>query len=316
MARAEAGRAEIGAVADERQRLKSRRHIVTPEGIAISVDLADRGDRLGALLLDLLIIYGTLFMVGLLLLFAVFGGFSAQWALTMILLLSFVIRSFYFIVFELRWQGRTPGKRALGIRVIDRHGRQLSADAVFARNLMREVEVFVPASLLLGQPYVDDPWTTLFLVLWISVLIFLPFFNRDRLRAGDMLAGTWVVKTPKQALLPDIAAAMDDDASTEATAPAPSLSFSRGQLDVYGIYELQTLEDVLRQTGPQIAEARREIAARIRKKISWQPPPGAAIDDERFLEAFYTALRRHLETRLLFGERRQDKFHRRDNDGA
>ena len=64
------------------------------------------------------------------------------------LLLSFALRSFYFIFFELRWQGATPGKRALGLRVIDRKGGRLKPEAVFARNLMREVEMFLPISLL------------------------------------------------------------------------------------------------------------------------------------------------------------------------
>ena len=38
-------------------------------------------------------------------------------------------------------------------------------------------------------------------VAWIGALLALPFFNRDRLRAGDIIAGTWVVETPKSALL-------------------------------------------------------------------------------------------------------------------
>jgi hypothetical protein len=66
-------------------------------------------------------------------------------------------------------------------------------------------------------------------------------FNKDRLRIGDLLAGTWVVSIPKRQLASDISAAM---------APrAQWLSFTPEQLDAYGVYELQTLERVLRE-GP------------------------------------------------------------------
>lgn len=300
---------QTGAVAVEQRRLKHRRHIVTPEGVAIPVDLAGRGDRLGALLIDLLVIYGTIAVVAILALLAAASDLPASWAFTMITLLSFLLRSFYFIYFELRWQGRTPGKRALGIRVIDRRGKSLSAESVFARNLMREVEVFIPASVLLNLPFAGNDPTLFFVLLWLGVLLALPFFNRDRMRAGDMIAGTWVVKAPKQALLPDIADSTRAETAAWDRVPE-GLRFSRTQLDVYGIYELQTLEEVLRQSGPHADQARRDVAARIQKKISWQPQRGQPVDSKAFLEAFYTALRGHLETRLLFGERREDKFHR------
>lgn len=300
---------QAGPVAGERKRLQNRRHIVTPEGVAVPVDLASRGDRLGALMIDLLAIYGSLTVVTLLAGLAASADFPLTWAITMVLLLSFLLRSFYFIVFELRWQGRTPGKRALGIRVIDRHGRPLSVEAIFARNLMREAEVFIPASVLMALPSAGSDPTLFFALLWLGVLLALPFFNRDRMRAGDMVAGTWVVRSPKQALLPDIADSAQAIVHDPADATA-GLQFSRMQLDIYGIYELQTLEEVLRQDGPYADQARRDVAARIQKKIAWQSPRGQSTDSRAFLEAFYTALRGHLETRLLFGERRENKFHR------
>lgn len=300
--------AQVGAVANEQQRHRNRRHLLTPEGVAIPVDLADRGDRLGALLIDLAVIYGSIALLVLLLVLSIAGDFPAAWAISMLFLLSFLIRSFYFIFFELRWQGRTPGKRAVGIRVVDRRGRPLSAEAIFARNLMREVEVFIPISLLFGLPSSSDDPSMLFTLLWLGVLLALPAINRDRMRAGDMLAGTWVVKAPKQSLLPDIAERTGSSAAGDQDSTA-GIAFSRTQLDVYGIYELQTLEEVLRQTGPHAEQARRDVAARIQKKISWQPPRSGTVDSRTFLEAFYTALRGHLETRLLFGERRENKFH-------
>ena len=86
------------------------------------------------------------------------------------------------------------------------------------------------------------------------------------------------------------------------------LAFTDPQLDVYGVYELQVLEDVLRGRGRAgHADAVRTVAEKVREKIGWSGPP---VSDERFLEAFYAALRGRLERRLLFGKRRADKHDR------
>jgi len=222
------------------------------------------------------------------------------------MLLWFALRSFYFIALELRWQGKTVGKRALGLRVIDRSGGRLGADAVFARNLMREVEVFIPISLLFfgGEAGVET-WIQLCSIVWVGVFVFLPMFNKDRLRAGDIVAGTWVVAAQRAALLPDMATAAAQGGARVADAPAPYV-FTAAQLDAYGIYELQTLESVLRQDGPDVGATREVVCARIRQKIDW-PETDTPVEADRFLEAFYAALRARLETRMLFGHRREDK---------
>ena len=74
--------------------------------------------------------------------------FDSGWLLGALFVISFLLRSFYFTFFELRWKGATPGKRSLGLRVIDAHGGALSSDAVLVRNLTREVEVFLPLAAL------------------------------------------------------------------------------------------------------------------------------------------------------------------------
>ena len=123
-----------------------------------------------------------------------------------------------------------------------------------------------------------------------------------------------MVAAPKAVLLKDVAAgAARPPGSPRGGGAAgldPEFPFSRGQLETYGIYELQTLEEVLRQQGPQSGETRREVAKRIQRKIGWAPFDSAGtepVDAERFLKAFYAALRAHLETRMLFGERRENK---------
>ncbi len=288
---------------------KERREILTPEGVPLHVYLAARSDRGVALMIDLIIMMAAITVIGLLaaLGFGFSDAFASGWIWSLVLLAWFLIRSFYFVYFELRWQGSTPGKRAMGLRVIDRQGGQLRTEAVFARNLMREIEVFIPISALL-MAQVSGTWASLLTVIWAAVFMLMPCFNKDRLRVGDIVAGTWVVWAPKGTLLTDLAGQ-----SPVTTAPAASslYQFTASQLAIYGIFELQTLETVLRKSGPDSNETRAAVCERIRRKIGWTADNGQRVDPRAFLEAFYAALRAHLETRMLFGVRRENKH---DND--
>jgi len=290
-------------------RAKNIRDVTTPEGVSLRFELASRGDRVAALMIDLTIIIGIIIGLGLMVfVVAVMLGLS-EWQAAFALLAFFIVRNFYFTYFELRWHGMTPGKRAVRTRVIDRFGGRLRPESVFARNLMREVELFLPLSLVASAGTVGaGNWSILFALVWASLFTLMPLFNKDVMRAGDIVGGTWVIKAPKSQLLPDMAQATVT--GPRASDPgAPAYTFTREQLEVYGIYELQTLETVLRQHGATADETRIEVCNRIRRKIEWQ---GEAQGDPRhFLEAFYAALRAHLENRMLFGERRENKHDRK-----
>ncbi|WP_052741939.1 RDD family protein [Kiloniella litopenaei] len=308
------------------------RRVVTPEGVPVSFQLASRGDRVAAVLLDLMIVYGLpiLLLVGFL--------FSGVWEnlldkkeaiyvlISIVTVVLFLWYNFYFSYFEIKWQGRTPGKRALGIRVVDRHGGQLKPDAVFARNLMRELELFLPLTMLFSPVSSGvDGVINLLVWIWLGVFIFLPFFNKDRLRAGDMIAGTWVVKIPKTNLLGDIVQDKDILGITTnklSTTPGKEqgYSFSEEQVDAYGIYELQTLEELLRK--PEVTpKTIKEVAERIKTKIKWVEPvadkgasfywknhKGSTEKEKEFLKAYYAALRKRLEAKMLLGVRRENKY--------
>jgi uncharacterized RDD family membrane protein YckC len=277
------------------------RAVVTPEGVAVSVRLASVGERATALVLDLLILIVALIVVAIAT--AVAGGHVGR---TAGILLMFVLRVFYFAGFELAWNGRTPGKRMTSLRVINRRGGPLTPAAVIGRNLMREVELFLPLSLALAgdAAIAAGPWTWIATLTWVGVLAALPLFNRDRLRAGDMVAGTWVVAEPKPVLLPDLAAVR----SAVYAAAGPDYVFTAQQLVVYGVKELQVLEDVLRSSGQGTSALQGDVARRIVRKIGYVHPDGRSAFNERaFLEAFYAAQRRRLEAELAFGRRRRDK---------
>lgn len=290
-------------------RPKNLRDVTTPEGVVLRFELASRSDRVAALIIDLMIIAGVIFGLGLLVfVLALMLGLSG-WQAAFALLAFFIVRNFYFTYFELRWHGATPGKRILRTRVIDRYGGRLRPESVFARNLMREVELFLPLGLVAtGSSVGAGTWAILFALVWASLFTLMPLFNRDVMRAGDVVGGTWVIKAPRSRLLPDMAQATVAGANTPDTS-APAYAFTREQLEVYGIYELQTLETVLRQQGTTADQTRAEVCNRIRRKIAWQGEE--AVEPQRFLEAFYAALRAHLENRMLFGERRESKHDRK-----
>jgi uncharacterized RDD family membrane protein YckC len=268
--------------------------VVTPEGVPLQLEVAGAGDRLGALLLDLLLM--SVVVVGLPLGIGLGGlGLEGDAIEAVMILTWFVVWTCYFPFFELAWQGQTPGKRAVKIRAVDARGGPLTAEAVLARNVARQFELMLPLMAVFSLP--GSGWFDLAALGWMVALGFLPLFNADRLRIGDMIAGTIVIRVPTARLLEDL------------TARAPAAyAFTEEQLDVYGVYELQVLEGVLRGADtPGHLEALRTVSEKIREKIGWAAPVPA---DEAFLQAFYAALRGRLEKRLLFGKRRRSKHDR------
>jgi uncharacterized RDD family membrane protein YckC len=268
------------------------RELITPEGVDLKIRLAEASERAAAFLVDMLILVIAPIVLTIVLVGAVIGsgGKGAEAIAVVWLLGAFLLRNLYFIAFELGPRAATPGKRMLGLRVAARDGEPLTANAVFARNAMRELEVYLPLSFLVAEADATDAWIKLFGIVWCGVFVLFPLFNRDRLRVGDLVAGTWVVHVPRRDLTIDL---------TESRAPS-AIKFSEAALDAYGIKELNVLEDVLRRRDPEIMKA---VAARIREKIAMP----AREPDAEFLAAYYAALRGRLESRLLFGRRRRDK---------
>ena len=271
---------------------KKIRQFVTPEGVDLELRIASAGLRFGALLVDLLLIGLALFLFSLLMLWV---GLASRSDVTVVvwMLGAFVLRTFWFIGFELGSRAATPGKRLMGIRVVARDGGRLTADAVVARNLIRELELFLPL-MMLGAGASEDMvsgWIMLAGVLWSLTLSLFLLFNRDRMRMGDLIAGTWVVMAQRVKLDADIAV----------DAAGGAMSFTEAELAVYGIFELQELERVLRGRDPR---AMREVADAIRAKIG-RP---VAEEDDVFLLSYYRQLKARLERKLLFGKRREDKY--------
>ena len=290
-----------------------RRMMVTPEGIAVPITVASRGARIGALILDFVFLYIGMTVITLLLIW-MFGGLmdelteetretmsgAAEFLMIVYIAMFFLARYGYFLAFELGPRGATPGKRITGIRVASRDAGRLTAEAVIARNLLRDIELFMPLVFLVVAPTGEAGSAGMAGMAWFLLFMAFPFFNKDAMRAGDVIAGTWVVEAPK--------AKLAETLSTQGAAKGASAltgaryEFGEAELSVYGEHELQTLERVIRDGNEEALAAVHETICR---KIGWNPGAG---DERAFLEAYYAQLRARLEGGMRFGKRKRDKF--------
>jgi uncharacterized RDD family membrane protein YckC len=275
------------------------RKITSPEGVELNIRIAGRGERMTAFLLDMMFLTGAIMLVYIIGELMFISRFDFSLAITLISFAAFVMRNMYFLHFELAWQGRTPGKKICGIRVVSADGGELTPRALIARNIMREAEFFLPMALFfrLGD---ESGWSGLAAFGWAVILTGLPLFNRDRLRAGDMIAGTIVIKMPKRALLPDLV-------SESGEREDAGYSFRPEQLSVYGAFELQVLEELLRKKPtPEVNRVLSDVCAKICRNIGVEeniPPQNV----RAFLSDFYRAERAMLEHGQLFGYYKEDK---------
>jgi uncharacterized RDD family membrane protein YckC len=272
-----------------------RRTFITPEGVDLRLELGSAGNRAAAFIIDivLMVLILALMTFGLMFLSRGGGPGALQFIGILWLIGAFTLRNGWFSLFEMGGRGATPGKRLMSLRVVARDGARLTGAAVVARNAMREIEIFLPLSFLGAQAAqgTADTFLIIFALLWSGIFTLFPLFNKDRLRVGDVVAGTWVVHTEKAGLSADIVG----------SGYRPRRTFSPAALDLYGIYELQTLEDVLRNESP---DAIVRVARTIRTKANLADDG----DDYGFLADYYAALCAHLEADLMVGRRRESKF--------
>ena len=156
-------------------------NIDTPEQVELRFPIAGIGSRFLAVLTDSVI--QIVAEIVLLLLFVLvvsaaqrsalgqMSDTTAKWFVAGVLLFHFLLYWGYFALFEAFWNGQTPGKRLMKIRVIKDSGRQITFFEALARNLLRIVD------LLFG-----------YLVGVICMLC-----NKQQKRLGDFVAGTIVV---------------------------------------------------------------------------------------------------------------------------
>ena len=150
--------------------------IETPEQTVLEFEIAGIGSRFLALAFDTLL--QILLGIGLLVIMVVVGiampdsAKGGIWVIALIALAYFVLFFGYFAIFEVIWNGQTPGKKKEGLRVIKDSGRPITPSEAVGRNLMRIVDQ-LPAFYAIGIS---------------SALL-----SRQNKRLGDFVAGTIVV---------------------------------------------------------------------------------------------------------------------------
>ena len=153
--------------------------IETPERVELHYVLANIGNRFLAAIIDHLIqalIIVTVFF-GVSTMISGWGAFFSlgTWAAALMVLAVFTIVWGYFVFFEAFWNGQTPGKRLMGLRVIREDGRPVRFYEAFVRNILRVTIDFQP-------------------VLSFGVGVVSTVFSPKSKRVGDYVAGTVVVK--------------------------------------------------------------------------------------------------------------------------
>lgn len=180
-------------------RLDTALVVATPEGVEMTLALAGPLPRALAWLLDLLWRYAVVLIASMAL------GMLGRFGMGVFLILIFCMEWIVPAAFEVLYGGATPGKKALGIAVLNDDGTPVGWRAAFIRNLLRAVD-FMP-------------------FLYAGGLVAM-LFNRRFQRLGDLVAGTVVVY-----VRPDVEQRRIPEAEPQVPAVALKLSDKRAVLD-------------------------------------------------------------------------------------
>ncbi|MEP6818272.1 MAG: RDD family protein [bacterium] len=250
--------------------------IETPERVPLHFALASIGNRFLACAIDhaLQVITLIVMIIG----FTLIANYSSvgdrvlnlpKWILAILIVIIFLILSSYFAFFEWIWNGQTPGKRWLKIRVIREDGRPITFWEAAVRNLLRVIDM---------QPTLAFPF--------YSVGLIAVFISLSDQRIGDMVAGTVVVRE-REAEAPAFAQVFASPVSD----PALRRSFKPvdfvAELNVLTESEIQVVETFLRRRWDLADMARQWMAWRVSLPLLFKLRPTydvATFSYEGFLE--------------------------------
>ena len=247
--------------------------IETPERVPLHFALASIGNRFIACAIDhALQALAILLMVIGFTLIANYASAGEQliaapkWVKAVLIVVVFLIFSSYFAFFEWIWNGQTPGKRWLKLRVIREDGRPVTFWEAAVRNLVRSLDMMPAPFYSIGL---------------ISV-----FVSASDQRVGDMVAGTVVVRE-REAEAPAFAQVFASPVSD----PALRRSFTPvdfvAELDTLTESEIQVVETFLRRRWDLVDMARQWMAWRVSLPLLYKLRPRydlATFTYEGFLE--------------------------------
>ena len=233
----------------------------TPESIAFSYELAGLGSRFLALIVDQAIQILTLVAIFFGIVWAaarvdngrasaVTDKLAMSLAIALVVTIVFVILFGYYIVFEALWNGQTPGKKLLGLRVVRDGGYPIDFGASLIRNLIRVGE------WILGY----------YLLAAVSALL-----SPENKRLGDIAAGTIVVRDARLSEPRDFGRREDEPVYAATT-------YLSGE-------ERALIKRFLERRDALASDRRAELAAQLAARVrSLVPADLARLDDESLLE--------------------------------
>jgi uncharacterized RDD family membrane protein YckC len=234
--------------------------IETPEGVCFSLPLAGPVSRFLAWFIDMLAVTALSGAAGKLL--YIVGVFSTDmmWALTV--MSYFAINIGYGILFEWVWQGETPGKRVVGLRVLDAGGLKLQLSQIVLRNLMRFLDA-LPGLYVVGG----------------ASMVLTPRLQR----LGDLAADTVVIRR-KRVFVPD-AVRLHSGERFNSLLEVPHLAARLRQQVSPELAEV-AYEAIMRRDELS-AEARvdifRQLADRFRAIVKFPDDLAGSLTDERYV---------------------------------
>jgi len=154
--------------------------IDTPENVFLEAEIAGFGSRFLAALIDYVIIFVLLIVLAYCGLQPSIQNQDASWVVAAYILLLFGLFVFYHLAFEFIWNGQTPGKRILQIRVVQSNGMPLTIQGLLIRNLIRLFD---------------------FLPFFYGVGLLAIFVTKNTQRLGDLAARTIVVREHRRVTL-------------------------------------------------------------------------------------------------------------------
>ena len=234
------------ALPDYRQHLE----VETPEHVVLDLEIAGVGSRALAAILDMIILVGS--FLGVMTVLAILAGYGltvGRLGSAILLLGGFAAWTGYFIFFEGLRQGQTPGKRAVGIRVVMDTGYAVTLSAAAARNLLRTAD-FLPPPYLTGARLVA--------------------LHARAKGLGDMVAGTVVAR--------------DRPAETAGARPRLPASTRPDTLPELTDAEFQLLAQYAARETQLAPAARGRLAVAIAARLPTHPAPAGVSAADHLLD--------------------------------
>lgn len=269
--------------------------IETPERVPLAFGLASIGNRFLAAAIDHVIQYFSIALVVWIFLTAAGSGAGEQigvaggilreapkWMIALMIFILFLLFAGYFIFFEWIWDGQTPGKRLLKLRVIRDDGRPITLWEAIARNLLRVFDA-VPGFLL-------PIYSVGLIVIFLS--------SRDQ-RVGDIFAGTVVIRERTDEA-PTFAETFSNPISDAALRRVQKRTEFNANLQSVTASEIEVVESFLRRRWDLTERQRLWMAWRIALPLMYKTKPDydlTTFSYEGFLEEILH--RYHARARFL-----------------